>query len=158
MLKTRIEGEIKAALKKGDPLRLSVFRMLASAIHNKEIEKRTRSGEAREAALTEEETISVVRAELKKRKDASAAYQQGGRPDAAEREETEAAILSSLLPQELSDSDLEQIVLAGKAATGASAAKDFGKLMGWVMKETKGQASGDRASAMVKKHLAPLET
>lgn len=155
MEKDAIEAELKTAMRGGDALRLSVFRMLSAAIHNREIEKRTRSGEAKDAPLTGEEVVQVVRAELKKRRDAIDAYERGGRSEAAAQERAEAEILSSLLPQELSDGEIEAIAAEGKAALGVTAPQDFGRLMGWVMQRANGRASGERVSAIVKRALAP---
>lgn len=157
MSKDVIEAELKAAMRGGDALRLSVFRMLSAALHNREIEKRTRSGEARDAPLTDEEVMQVVRAEMKKRRDAIEAYERGSRPEAAAKERAEADILSSLLPRELGDEELAAIAAEGKAALGA-AAQDFGKLVGWVMQRVHGRASGERVSAIVRRTLAPSDT
>ena len=99
MLQERIESALRQALRERRELNLSVFRMLSAAIHNKEIEERTRRGEGRAVSLTDEEVIGVIRAEVKKRHDAAEAYARGGRPDAAERERSEAAILEAFLPQ-----------------------------------------------------------
>lgn len=153
MLKGKIESELKQALKSGEQLKLSVFRMLSSAIHNKEIEKRARLGEAREMELTEEETVQVIRSELKKRQEAAEAYLAGGREEAAGRERAEAEALAAFLPPELSDEELEKIISQGQASLGVTSAKDFGKLMGWVMGRVKGQASGERVSRMIQRRL-----
>lgn len=153
MLKEKIESELRQALKAGDQLKLSVFRMLSAALHNKEIEKRTRLGEAREMELTEEETIQVIRSELKKRQDAAEAYERGGRSEAAGRERAEAEVLAAFLPPELSDAELEKIISEGQAALGIASEKEFGKLMGWVMGRIKGQASAERVSAIIKRRL-----
>lgn len=154
MLQERIASELKSALRGRDELRLSVFRMLSSAIHNREIERRARSGGG-ETPLTEEEVMQVIRAESKKRGEAAQAYQRGERTEAAARERTEAVILDSLLPPELSDGELGRMVAEGKAALGAATEKDFGKLMGWVMARVEGQASGERVSAVVRRELDP---
>jgi tRNA modification GTPase len=85
MLKEQIESALKDALKAGDELKLSVLRMLLAAVHNREIEKRTRSGSAMAEALDEEETNEVMRQESKKRGDAAEAYERAGRTEAAAR-------------------------------------------------------------------------
>lgn len=156
MLKEKIESELKGALKKGDQLRLSVFRMLSSAVHNKEIEKRTRSGKSEPAELTEEEVMAVIRSEAKRREDAIEGYKKGNRPERAEEEKRELEILESFLPQEMSDAEVLALIAEGKVAVGASGPKDFGKLMAWVMGRMKGQASGERVSRLVKKELDGL--
>lgn len=156
MLKEKIAEELKEALRTGAELRLSVFRMLSAAVHNREIEKRTRSGVASDATLTEEEIVQVIRSEVKKRRDAIEAYTKGGRPAAAEREAEEAAILGTLLPQELSDEELTALVAEGIATLHPTSARDFGTVMGWVMGRAKGRASGNRVAALIKERLAGL--
>ncbi|MBI4132068.1 MAG: GatB/YqeY domain-containing protein [Candidatus Sungbacteria bacterium] len=153
MLKTQIDAALQQALKSRDALRLSAFRMLSAALHNREIEKRTKAGAGEDVPLTEEEIIQVIRSEVKKRHDAVEAYERGGRPDAAAKERAEADILSALLPAELSDSELLAFVAEGKVAIGAVSLKEFGKLMGWVMQRVGSRASGDRVSAIIKKEL-----
>lgn len=153
MLKPQIQAELKTALKSGDQLRLSVFRMLASAVHNKEIDKRGRSDQASEPELTQEEMFAVVRSEAKKRQDAIEGYEAGHRPEQALKERRELKILESLLPEEMSDQEIIVLIAEGKTAVGASEAKDFGKLMGWIMGRIKGRASGERVSQLIKNEL-----
>lgn len=150
-MKEKILADLKAAMRAKDERRLSVLRMLSSAIHNKELEKRAKSGKAEE--LTEEETITVVRSEVKKRRDAIAEFEKGGRKDLADQESAELQILEAYLPQELSDEEIEKVVKGVVAELGVSDPKQFGRIMGEVMKRVKGQASGDRVSAAVKKLL-----
>lgn len=151
MRRETIAENLRAALKQRDALRLSVFRMLSSAIHNREIEERTRRGRSE---LRDEDIAQVLRAELKKRRDAAAAYAAGGRVEAAAQEQAEAEIISSLLPPELSDAELDALVVEGRAAVAAAGHQDFGKIMGWVMARAQGRASGERVSAAVKRCLA----
>lgn len=153
MLKAHIESELRSALKDGDALKLSVLRMLSSAIHNREIEKRTKLGGGAPIELEESEVLEVIRAELKKRRDAKAAYTAGSRPEAAAQEQSEAEMLSGLLPPELDDGQLEALIIEGQAALGVDKAKDFGRLMGWVMARVKGQASGERVQSVVRRFL-----
>ena len=146
-----IEHDAQSALRSRDELTLSVLRMLLSAMHNREIEKRRASGS--NDALGDEEVIHVIRAELKKRTDAIEAYEKGARPDAVKREQGEAEILRSYLPPELSHDELFAIVEEGITTLGVHSEKDFGKLMGWVMQRVKGRASGDRVLAIAKRSL-----
>lgn len=153
MLKDKIESGIKEALRAREELRLSVLRMLSSAIHNKEIEKRARLGGGTVQGLDDEEVIQAIRSELKKRKDAEEAYGKGGRAEAAKKEKTEAEILSAFLPREISDEELDEIISQAASALGKVSEKEFGKFMAWVMGRVKGRASGDRVAAAVKKKL-----
>jgi len=153
-LQRAIESALQSALKQRDALKLSVYRLLSAAIHNREIEKRTASGGGSAVALTEEEIVAVVRSESKKRRDAIEAYRAAGRSAASEREQAEADILASLLPKDLSDEELVRMVSQGKAALGVNSPKDFGKLMGWVMERVKGQAEGERVRKIIQQHLS----
>ena len=127
------------------------MRMLASAIKNKEIEKRS-SG--KESWLSDEEGIAVIRTEIKKRKDATEQFTKGMRQDLAEKEMRECRVLEGYMPQEMADSELEGIVEMAVASLGASSMKDFGRVMGEAMKNIHGRASGDRVSTLVKKKLS----
>lgn len=150
-IRKRIQEETKIGLRAHDELRVSVLRMLLSAIHNREIEARAKAGS--ETTLGDEVLLQVIRSELKKRSDAITAYRTAGRSEAALKEEREAEILRTFLPPELSDGELTKLVREGKTALNASAEKDSGKLVGWVMQRVKGQSSGDRVMAIVKREL-----
>ncbi|MFY9461609.1 MAG: GatB/YqeY domain-containing protein [Candidatus Sungiibacteriota bacterium] len=149
-LKEKIEHDLKEAMKNREELRLSVLRMLSAALHNKEIEKR---GRGVSPELTEEETVAVLRTEVKKRKDSVEGFEKGARLELAEKERNEIKIIEPYLPRELSDADLEKIVSEVIAAAGEVAEKDFGRVMGEAMKRAKGHASGERVSAILKKFL-----
>ena len=157
--KQKIQAAIKEAMRSKDELRLSVLRMLSSAMHNREIEKRTKSGKSEE--LAEEEITASIRSEVKKRRDSIAEFEKGGRKDLVEKESSELKILDGYLPQELSDEEIEKIVKEVIGSIGEVTPKpfdkaqgrDFGRVMGEVMKKIKGQASGDRVSDIVRKVL-----
>lgn len=140
-----ILADTKTAMKERNELTLSVLRMLASTIHNREIEKRAKGGPTSE--LGDEELVSAIRAELKKRTDAVAAYDSAGRTETAAKERAEAEILQHYLPAELSDTELEAILREGIQTLGVASEKDSGKLTGWVMQRVGGRASGDRVRA-----------
>lgn len=159
-LKTTIEDAARSALKNHEPELLSTLRMLLSAMHNREIEKRTRlsKGEAtadpeKSFELNNEEIIEVIRSESKKRREAMVEYAKAGRKESAEKETLELTILEKYLPQELRDEEIEKIVREVVANFGSVIDKDFGKVMGEVMKRLKGQVSGDRVSVSVRKFL-----
>lgn len=102
--------------------------------------------------LDENETIAILRKEVKKRKDAAEQFAAGGRADLAEKEKKEIAIIQKYLPPEISTEELETKVKAVIAKMNATAA-DFGKVMGETMKELAGQADGGQIAGIVKKHL-----
>jgi len=124
--------------------------MLSSAIHNREIEKRG-TGEAGE--ITEEDVLGVLRSDAKKRRDAIAEFEKGGRPDLVEKEKQELVILEAYLPAQLDDAAIAATVRSVVAEFGGASTKDFGRVMGEVMKRLKGQASGDRVSSAVREIL-----
>lgn len=148
-IKERVQNDTKEAMRAKDELRLSVLRMLSAAVHNKEIEKRTKTGTEE---LTEDEFVAVIRSEAKKRRDAAAEFEKGGRKSLAEKELAEFKILETYLPQELSDEEIEKIAQEIVAA-GTFGPNDFGRVMGETMKKVKGRASGDRTGAIVRKVL-----
>lgn len=149
-LKQKIEQDMKVALRAKDELRLSVLRMLFSAIKNREIEKRSKIGESE---LTEEEMIAALRSETKKRHDAMQGFAKGGRDNLVEKEFEELKILEAYLPQEITDEEIEKVIQEVISQLGEMSTKDFGRVMGEAMKRIKGHASGERVSLAVKRLL-----
>ncbi|RMD59189.1 GatB/YqeY domain-containing protein [Candidatus Parcubacteria bacterium] len=145
---SKLQNDLKAALSQGDKFKVSVLRMLVGAVRNREIELR-KAGERQE--LPDEEVIKVIRQEIKKRRDALAIYQDGGRDDLAKKEAGEIKILEQYLPTQLSEAQIEAKVRQIKHSMGEQAA--FGPLMGRVMAELKGQADGAVVAQVVKKVL-----
>jgi uncharacterized protein len=99
--------------------------------------------------------VEVLQRERKRRLEAAEAYRDGGRADAAEAEEREAEIITSYMPEQLSDEDLRAIVGDALAESGASSPQEMGKVMSLVMPQVKGRADGKRVSAAVKEMLTP---
>jgi len=156
MVGEKIQADLKAAMKSGDALRVSTLRMAQSALHNKALEKRAilvkAGGAEADATLTDEEIFSVLKTEVKRRKEAAAEFNKGGRQEMAEKELKEAEILGAYLPAEADDVAVEEAVKSAIAEVGADP-KQFGRVMGLVMKKLGGAASGDRVSAAVKRAL-----
>lgn len=148
ILKTTVEDAARSALKNQEPEILMTLRMLLSAVKNREIEKRTKTGASE---LTEEETVAVLRSEAKKRKDAAGEFEKAGRRDLAEKEKRELAILEKFLPAEFSDEEIEKLV---RPFTAGRALSDFGAVMGVAIKAVAGRASGERVSATVRQMLS----
>lgn len=145
MIVPNINKLIAEALKARDQIRLSTLRMLSSAFNYERINL--------QHDLTEDEELSVVRKEAKKRKDAIEAYKNAQRDDLAEKEQKELEILQEFLPAEMSDDDLEKVVDEAIKEIGATDMSKMGQVMGAVMKKTSGQADGSRVSSMVKSKL-----
>ncbi|MFH0803642.1 MAG: GatB/YqeY domain-containing protein [Candidatus Tagabacteria bacterium] len=144
----KIKGDLKEAMRAAQTTRISTIRMLLSAVHNKEIELGKK-----ETGLTDEEVMDVIRSESKKRRDAIEGFEKGGRPESAQQEKDELAILESYLPPEISDEELLAIVKKGIEDSGATTAADFGKAMKIISPLLKGKAAGSRIASAVKKEL-----
>jgi uncharacterized protein YqeY len=130
----------------GDALRRDVLRMAVSAAYN--VEKRQGT------PLTDDELVTVLAREVKTRRESVDAFRGGGREDLATKEEAEIAILAEYLPAALSESDLAALVDQGIDETGATSARDLGKVMGWLSPRTRGRADGKVVSGMVAAALA----
>jgi len=149
-LKDTIKEDMKAAFKAGDTATRSTLTMLLSVIQNREIEKRAKTGEAE---LTDDEIVSALSTEIKRRKDSAEQYEKGGRPELAESERSEMAILMKYMPEQMSEDEVTKLIADAIASTGASTIKDLGKVMGAVSPKTKGKFDGARLSELVKQAL-----
>ena len=145
----RIQNDMVDAMKKRDELKLSALRMLKAAIQMAQIEK------GRELSLSEDEVLVIVRRLIKQRSEAAEMYSSGGAQDRAEIELEEAKILGSYQPEQLSDEEIEKIVIDILSLVGASGPKDMGKVMGKTVAAVKGRADGERIKKIVLKHLSP---
>lgn len=146
---SKVEQNLKMALKAKDKFLVSTLKFLLAQIRNKEIELR-----GTEKKLTDEMVTGVVRQEIKKRKEAAILYRQGKREDLAEKEEDESQVLSKYLPQPCSAEKLAKIVQETIEQVKAKGPADFGKVMGAVMAKIKGQADGSQVAEMVRKALS----
>ena len=145
-LRDRIQSDVATAMRSGDALRRDVLRMTQSAAYN--VEKRE------QRTLSEEEYAAVLAKEVKTRRESVDAFRKGGREDLVAKEEAEIAILAEYLPQQLSDDEIQALVDEALDATGASSARDMGKVMGWLSPKTRGRADGKRVSELVARALA----
>lgn len=146
MIADTITQKIGEAMKARDEIRLSTLRLLSSALNYELI--------AKQHKLSEEEELAVVRKEAKKRKDAIEAYEKAGADDRVQKEKAELEILEELLPQQMSDEEIEKIVAETVAEIKPSSMADFGKMMGAVMPKIQGRADGARVTEVVKRKLS----
>lgn len=149
-LKDRISEDIKAAMKAKDKVRLETVRSIKKVIIE---EESTARGKGQDQ-LTPEQELEILTRLAKQRKDAIAQYTDANREDLANQEAAELAIIEEYLPAQLSDAEIEAIIDDLIAKTGATAAKDMGKVMGPAMKTLKGRADGAKVQSMVKTKLA----
>jgi uncharacterized protein YqeY len=145
-LQERVQSDITAAMRGGDSLRRDVLRMVSNAAYN--IEKK------QQRPLTDDEYLAVLTREVKTRRESVEAYRGAGREDLASKEGAEIDILAEYLPQALTETELQALVDEGIAATGATSARDLGKVMGWLSPRTRGRADGKTVSGLVAQTLA----
>jgi len=150
MLK-KIEQDLKEAMKSEQTERVWTLRMLIASLKNKEIELRPKKQKLSEEIVTE-----VIKQEIKKRKEAIEMFKKGNREDLVLKEKKELEILEKYLPEQLSDDELKELVKQTKIKIKAEGPSDFGKLMGAVMKETKGRADGLKVKQMVEETLKTM--
>jgi uncharacterized protein YqeY len=148
-LQERTQTDIAVAMRGGDTLRRDVLRMVSSAAYNAE----KRAGRP----LTEDEFLTVLSREVKTRRESVEAFRGGGREDLATKEEAEIAILTEYLPQPLTEAEIDALVRQAIKATGATSARDMGKVMGWLAPQTRGRADGKRVSELVGQALATAD-
>lgn len=146
-LKDKIVEDLKTAMKSGDKLRLETLRMLRAQIL--EFEK---SGANR--VMTDDDDMKILLSSVKKRKESIEQYEKAGRKDLAEQESKEIEIIQSYLPKQMTNEEAEIVIGKIIAETGATSAKDFGKVMTAVMKELKGKVDGKIINEIVKQKLA----
>ncbi|MBI5023160.1 MAG: GatB/YqeY domain-containing protein [Candidatus Magasanikbacteria bacterium] len=151
-IKEKIEQDLITALKAKEP-RLSILRMLKSAIKNDEIAKRTKAGTGEDALLTDDEVLALLRRQVKQLEDALVDFQKGSRADLVEKTQTEVAVIKAYLPQGMTDVELQALVDATLAELGEAGAKDLGKIIGAVMKKAGGRADGNKVREIVLKKL-----
>lgn len=146
----KIKSDTVAAMKGGEATKLGTLRLLSAALHNREIEKRS---EGKGEGLSDEDVLAVLRREVKKRREAIELYIKGGRPELAKKEDDEAAVLSAYLPPSLGAEELQRLVAEAVAELKPQGPKDFGKVMGAVMKKAGGRADSSAVSAAIKSAL-----
>ena len=149
-LKETIQNDLKSAMREKDAVVTGTLRMILSAITNEEVSGK----EARE--LSDQDVITVLTREAKKRKEASAAYKEANRPELASKEDEELAVISTYLPEALSESDIQNIITAAVnavAANGQSGPSAMGAVMKIVQPQVAGRADGAVVAGLVKAAL-----
>jgi uncharacterized protein YqeY len=136
----QVRSDMTSAMKAGEKHRVGALRLVLS-----ELQKAAKEGG--------DDELAVLRRERKRRLEAATQFRQGGRPELAEQEESEAKLIEGYLPTELDDTELDTIVAAAIAETGASSPKEMGQVMKAVMAKAGGRADGKRASARVREAL-----
>ncbi len=149
-LKDRLQSDLTESIKARDEVRSGTIRMVLSAITNEEVSGK----EARE--LTDDDVITVLGREAKKRREAAEAYDDAGRAELADKERAELVVIEGYLPAQMSDEELTAIVAAAVsevAAAGAEGGRAMGAVMKIVQPKVKGRADGSVVAAKVKSAL-----
>jgi uncharacterized protein YqeY len=144
-LRERLSEEMKGAMKAKDDLRLSVIRLVRSAVKNRDIELKRE--------LNDQEIVEVLATLVKQRRESIRLFSEAGRQDLVEKEEKELAILLGFLPQQLSRAEVAELVARIIAECGAQGGKDMGRVMKALMPHVAGRADGKTVSDVVKEQL-----
>lgn len=145
-LTDQLQADMKTAMRDGDTQRRDTLRMVVAAAQNAAKDKR--------APLSDEEALDVLTREVKKRRESIEAYQGAGRDDLAAIEQAEIEILAPYLPEQLGEDEVRALVVEAISRTGATSARDMGKVMAQLMPTLKGRADGKLVSSLVNQELA----
>jgi hypothetical protein len=141
-----IKEQLEAAMREGDAARRDALRLILSSLQGAEKEL--------QRPLSEDEELQVLQRERKKRVEAAEAFEAGGRPEQAEKEEAELDVLEEFMPEPISEDELESIVDDVIAEVGATSMRDIGRVMADVMPQVAGRADGSAVSQLVREKLA----
>ena len=147
-LKARLRSDLNQAMKSRDELRTATLRMTLAAITTEEVA----GAAARE--LSDDEVQRVITRETRKRREAADAFDQGGRPELADRERAEGAVLEGYLPKQVDDAQLADLVRAAVIEAGATEPRELGAVMKLVQPRVAGRADGRRVSDEVRRQLS----
>jgi uncharacterized protein YqeY len=149
MLRENFTSELKLAMKAGDRRRVETIRMITAALKDKDIEART-SGKD----IGEEEILALLQKLVKSRQESMEIYEKNARPELAAQEREEIAIITTFLPQPMSDEEVSAAITAAIAETGAASIKDMGKVIAVLKAQHAGKMDFGKASGLVKAALA----
>jgi len=142
----RVQAELHAAMRAGDRTRVDALRLMLSAL-----QKAEKDGPA--GAFSDADAEAVLRRERKQRLEAAEAYRAAGHADRAEKEEADVPVIDEFLPRAMTEAELEALVEAAVAETGATSMKEMGRVMGLVTQRGGGRVDGRAASALVRARL-----
>jgi uncharacterized protein len=144
-LKERLAAEITGALRAGEKIRLGALRMLSAAVTNREKEL--------QHDLSDDEFRDIAAKEMKKRTESIEAFEGAGRQELAEKEQAERETIAPYAPEPMPEAELDALVDEAFAATGATSAKEFGAVMGFLMGKAKGRVDGKVVQEKVRARL-----
>ena len=144
-LKEKLQEDLKSSMKNKDTVKKSVVTLIRAAIKQHEVDNRVE--------LADDAIIDIISKQLKQRKDSLAEFEKANRDDLVEETKSEIQVLEGYLPQQLSEEELEKIVIETIAEVGATSMKDMGKIMAIIKPKTAGRADGRKINELVKKNL-----
>ena len=147
-IQEEIDADLKDAMRSKDAERLSVLRMVKSALTNAAIEKRLVTG-----GLADSEAVGVIRKQVKQRRDSIESFEKGGRPELAAKERKEIEFLAEYLPRPLEEDEINQLVKDAIAEVGATSKAQMGAVMKIVTEKAEGRVEGKKLSQAVQKAL-----
>ena len=150
MLRDDINNALKDAMKAKDERRVSTLRLVNATFKNADIEARGQS----KGPLGDAELLSLLQKMIKQRQESVELYEKGGRPELAQQERDEVAIISSYLPKQMSEDDVKSAIAEAIGDTGAAGMKDMGKVIAALRAKYAGQMDFAKASALVKGALS----
>ncbi|MEY2854338.1 MAG: hypothetical protein RL030_1470 [Pseudomonadota bacterium] len=145
-VKERITEDMKSAMRSGEKERLTTIRMILAGVKQREVDERIQ--------LDDVQTLSVIEKMIKQRRESIVQFEAGGRADLVAKENAELLILQSYQPQQLADTEVDALIDAAIASTGAASMKDMGKVVAQVKAAAQGRADMGAVSARVKARLA----
>ena len=146
-LKSKLQSDLNGAIKSRNTVVAETIRMVLTAITNEEVAGKEKK------ELSDAEIITVLTREAKKRREAAEAFEAGGRADRAAAERAEGEVIASYLPEQLSETEIKNLIAETIAAVGAAGPSDMGKVMGSLKAKVAGKADGALVSSLVKEAL-----
>ena len=147
-LNQRLQDALTAAMRSRDELRRDTLRMAIAAVYNEQ--------KAARRELRDDEVVTVLAREIKRRQESIDAFRKGGREDRAQREEAEATVISEFMPDRLGDEELQAMVRDAVREAAADSPRDMGRVMGLLVPRTRGRADGRVVSELVNKELGSV--
>ena len=147
-MRDALNDELKAAMRSGDKRRVQTIRLVNAAIKDRDIEAR-----AQGKTVGDQEILSLLQKMIKSRQESIEIYRNAGRPELADGEAQEVAVIESFLPQQMSDGEVSSAIDAAVAETGASSIKDMGKVVASLKANYAGRMDFAKASGVVKAKL-----
>jgi len=151
MLRNELSESLKEAMRAKDKCATSTLRLVLAALKDRDIAARP---DGEKAEVDDNEILSMLETMVKQRRESIKMYDQGGRPELAERERGEIVIIEKFLPKQLDDGDIEKAVVAAIADAGAESLKQMGKVMGVLRERHAGQMDFGKAGAIAKQRLS----